>query len=98
MVPDTWSDSATLAEITSVKDRMRDVWVPLLSSMTGESDPGAYSNEADVREPDFKTTFFGTNYSRLKKIKDAYDPAGLFIVGAGVGSDEWDENGICRLK
>ena len=65
--------------------------------MTGEKNSGSYSNEADVREPDFQQTFFGPNYSRLKAIKQKYDPNGMFIVGAGVGSEDWDAEGICHV-
>lgn len=66
--------------------------------MTGESDSGAYSNEADVREPDFQQTLFGTNYPRLLHVKKLYDPDDLFIVSAGVGSERWDAAGICRIS
>lgn len=64
--------------------------------LIGDEDSGAYSNEADVREPNFQRTFFGDNYGRLRGVKRRYDPDGMFIVGAGVGSEEWDEYGICR--
>ena len=65
--------------------------------MTGESDSGTYMNEADVREPDFVTTFFGEkNYQRLSQVKSSYDPTDMFIVGAGVGSERWDTDGLCR--
>lgn len=70
--------------------------MPKLAALTGEPDSGAYSNEADVREPNFQTTFFGRNYRELRRVKQRYDPGGLFIVGAGVGSEDWDEYGICR--
>lgn len=73
-------------------------WVPILIRMTGESDSGAYSNEADVREPDFQRTFFGANYPRLLHVKKLYDPDDLFIVAAGVGSERWDAAGICRIQ
>lgn len=73
-------------------------WVLILIRMTGESDRGAYSNEADVREPDFQRTFFGTNYPRLLQVKELYDPNDLFIVTAGVGSERWDAAGICRIS
>ena len=76
---------------------MTDVMVPILANMTGETDSGAYSNEADPNEPNFQTTFFGPNYARLSVIKKKYDPAGLFIVRAGVGSEEWDIAGMCRV-
>jgi hypothetical protein len=56
---------------------------------------GAYSNEADVTEPNFQTTFFGPNYAKLSAIKAKYDPKDLFIVRAGVGSERWDEWGLC---
>lgn len=64
--------------------------------MTNETDSASYSNEADVREPNFQVTFFGVNYARLKQIKSVYDPQSLFIVPAGVGSEDWDVFGTCR--
>jgi len=70
--------------------------VPILAALAGPGG-GSYSNEADVREPDFQTTFFGNNYPRLSEIKEQYDPEDLFIVGAGVGSERWDPAGICRV-
>lgn len=73
-------------------------WVPILIRMIGESDSGAYSNEADVWEPDFQQAFFGTNYPRLLQVKKLYDPNDLFIVSAGVGSERWDAAGICRIS
>ena len=71
--------------------------VPILAELTGQEASGAYSNEADANEPDFQRTFFGDNYEKLKEIKKAYDPDGLFIVSAGVGSEDWDRSGFCRL-
>jgi len=66
--------------------------VPILAELAGGADSGAYSNEADVNEPDFQKVFFGPNYPRLLSIKKKYDPSGMFIVPAGVGSQEseWD--------
>jgi len=48
-------------------------------------------------EPDFKSTFFGSHYSKLKLIKKIYDPVDLFVVNEGVGSDEWDKSLNCHL-
>ena len=76
---------------------MTDVMVPILANMTGETDSGAYSNEADIRELDFQQTFFGTHNPRLLKVKNAYDPEGWFIMPAGMGSEFWDGAGICQL-
>lgn len=48
---------------------------------------GAYVNETDYFEPDWQRSFWGDNYSRLLEIKHRYDPANLFRVHHGVGSD-----------
>jgi hypothetical protein len=81
-----------------VRTQFRDVQLPILAQIAGSgSDVAAYSNEADVLEADFQTTFFGPNYAKLSAIKRRYDPKDLFIVGAGVGSERWDQWGICRL-
>jgi len=51
---------------------------------------------ASLYEPNPRQVFFGSHYDRLKKIKDKYDPVGMFVVAGGVGSDEWDESLNCR--
>ncbi|KAL0946201.1 hypothetical protein HGRIS_012461 [Hohenbuehelia grisea] len=57
---------------------------------------GAYFNEALPFEPRPQTTFFGSHYKRLKAIKKTYDPASLFLVANGVGSEDWDSSLNCR--
>ena len=91
-----WDDSQSPEEVEAVKQTMTQQIVPAIVNATGESDSGAYSNEADVREPNFQTTFFGPNYARLRGIKDIYDPNSMFVVPAGVGSEDWDEELFCR--
>ncbi|KAF9965083.1 hypothetical protein BGZ70_005430 [Mortierella alpina] len=56
---------------------------------------GAYFNEADPDEPDWQQAFFGSNYPRLKMIKDAVDPMGLFVCHKCVGSEDWTEDLMC---
>ncbi|KAI0333866.1 FAD-binding domain-containing protein [Cubamyces sp. BRFM 1775] len=46
---------------------------------------GAYFNEADVHEPNFETSFWGTNYDRLLQIKQKYDPDHLLDCWQCVG-------------
>jgi len=48
-------------------------------------DGGAYQNEADVFEPDYKQSFYGRNYNRLAKIKKQIDPRNALQVWQGVG-------------
>ena len=69
---------------------------------------GAYINEADVLEPDWQQSFFGTNYKRLLEIKKEVDPWGLFWAPTTVGSEAWHvvtldglptQNGpLCRTR
>ncbi|RAL08528.1 FAD-binding domain-containing protein [Aspergillus homomorphus CBS 101889] len=58
---------------------------------------GAYYNVANIEEPDARVAFWGENYQRLYEVKQRWDPEGLFIVRMGVGSEHWDDEGICRV-
>lgn len=58
---------------------------------------GSYLNEADINEPNWQQSFFGTHYDRLKAIKNKVDPNHLFICHHCVGSEDWDESLNCRL-
>ncbi|WOO40797.1 FAD-binding oxidoreductase [Rubellicoccus peritrichatus] len=57
----------------------------IIRKLTPES--GAYANEADYFESDWKRQFWGVNYSRLLEIKRRYDPDNFFRCHHGVGSD-----------
>ncbi|KAF8577488.1 FAD-binding domain-containing protein [Ramaria rubella] len=96
VVTRTWNDTTTPAEVAVIRSEMTQKHVSVLAAIAGPHG-GSYSNEADVNEPDFQTTFFGPNYPRLSSIKEVYDPQELFIVGAGVGSEKWDADGLCLL-
>ena len=91
-----WGDENNASSVEHMKSKMTLEWVPVLQSIVGEVQTGAYSNEADAREPHFQAVFYGTNYPRLLEVKRKYDPQSLFIVTAGVGSEGWDESGICE--
>ncbi|KAI9364857.1 hypothetical protein DFJ73DRAFT_808347 [Zopfochytrium polystomum] len=71
--------------------------VPILgASVSSAAEPlraltpggGTYLNEVDVNEVDWQGAFFGSNYPRLLKIKNKWDPHGVFTVWKGVG---WEE-------
>ncbi|KAF7349206.1 hypothetical protein MSAN_01710000 [Mycena sanguinolenta] len=96
IVANSWNDSASVAEIDTIRMMFQTMQLPLLEKLSGPN-AGAYSNEADVNEPQFQTTFFGPNYAKLSAIKAKYDPNDLFVVGAGVGSERWDEWGLCQI-
>ncbi|WP_298369356.1 BBE domain-containing protein [uncultured Bradyrhizobium sp.] len=60
-------------------------------------DGGAYLAESSFFEPKWQQAYWGPNYQRLLEIKQKYDPAGLFFVRHGVGSDDWSDDGFARL-
>lgn len=68
---------------------------------------GAYLNEADIEEPNWQQSFFGSNYPRLLEIKTKLDPWGVFWASTTPGSEKWEvrendpvpsQNGpLCRV-
>ena len=58
---------------------------------------GAYVSESDYFQRDWQQAFWGGHYARLARVKQAYDPEGLFFVRHGVGSEGWSEDGFRRL-
>jgi FAD/FMN-containing dehydrogenase len=59
---------------------------------------GAYVSESDYFQKDWQSAFWGGNYARLASIKRRYDPAGLFIVHHGVGSEAWSPDGFRPVR
>ncbi|CCA73609.1 related to FAD binding domain protein-Neosartorya fischeri [Serendipita indica DSM 11827] len=49
---------------------------------------GSYVNEGDINEPKWQETFWGSNYPRLKSIKNRYDPRGIFTCFHCVGYED----------
>jgi FAD/FMN-containing dehydrogenase len=49
--------------------------------------PASYFNETDYFQADWQTAFWGEHYARLLRVKERYDPRGLFFVHHGVGTD-----------
>lgn len=90
-----WAPNATAAEIHAVADKLTNVEIPILKAL--EPSMGSYLNEANPWEADFQKSFWGDNYERLYRIKQHIDPKGLFISRRGVGSEDWDDNGLCHL-
>lgn len=91
-----WAANATVAEQREKERRITEVLVPLFSRL--EKGMGAYLNEADAEEREFQWSFWGGNYKRLRAVKEKWDEEGMFIVRRGVGSEEWDGEGLCRVE
>ena len=92
----SWADDASLEVQQAQTSLLTNQLVPLLRAL--EPDMGAYLNEADADEVDFQQSFWGANYGRLLDLKKKMDPRGLFITRRGVGSEEWDDDGLCRAS
>ncbi|ALK98681.1 FAD-linked oxidase [Massilia sp. WF1] len=59
-------------------------------------DAGAYVSESDFFQQRWQDAYWGPNYPKLLKIKQRYDPDGLFTVRHGVGSEDWSVDGFAR--
>jgi FAD/FMN-containing dehydrogenase len=49
--------------------------------------PASYLSETDYFQDDWQASFWGDHYARLTRVKDRYDPGGLFSVHHGVGTE-----------
>ncbi|TPG43625.1 FAD-binding oxidoreductase [Sphingomonas koreensis] len=59
---------------------------------------GSYLSECDYFLPDWQRASWGDHAPRLARIKQHYDPEGLFYVHHGVGSEHWIANGFVRAQ
>lgn len=56
--------------------------------------------KASWNETNWKDTFWGSNYAKLAKIKDKYDPDMVFYVTPGINADLMDADAsgkLCKL-
>ncbi|KAI0911768.1 isoamyl alcohol oxidase [Ustulina deusta] len=93
----TWPNGANLTDMRNLASTMTQTCVPALSRLA--PDAGAYLNEADPNQPDWKQAFYGVNYERLLGVKTKYDPYHLFYGPTAVGSDYYkidDAGRLCR--
>lgn len=82
-----WNFTAPWSEMIANQDLMTYKIIPELEAVTPGS--GAYMNEADFRQPNFQQVFFGSNYDKLKSIKQKWDKDGFFYATKAVGSEAW---------
>ncbi|BCS19939.1 uncharacterized protein APUU_20371S [Aspergillus puulaauensis] len=86
---DIWPDNADLREIQQIKDGVTFKKLDAMKALTPGM--GAYLNEADGDNPEWKEDWFGSKYDWLESVKDKYDPEGVFWCWRCVGSEGWEE-------
>jgi FAD/FMN-containing dehydrogenase len=97
-----WDWTIPRAEMLDRKTHLAEVIAPALDAVVPEM--GAYLNEADsyVYPPgsiDWQRIFYGSNYPRLRTVKDDWDPHSVFYAHTAVGSEDWviDSDGrLCK--
>ncbi|KAJ3570977.1 hypothetical protein NP233_g4058 [Leucocoprinus birnbaumii] len=99
---DGWEDGATGEVVRAARQRVAE-YVRRLDPISPDST--TYMNEASLYEPNFKKSFFGDHYDKLRQIKRKYDPKSFFLVAevvatavfqvlAAVPKGPWDQFNI----
>ncbi|KAI1457894.1 FAD-binding domain-containing protein [Annulohypoxylon moriforme] len=86
----TWSQEATPAEIAAANKNLVET---MQSWRDASPNAGAYLNEADINEPNWQQSFYGSNYDYLYSLKQKYDPWGVMWAPTAVGSEDWNMTG-----
>lgn len=92
-----WNFTAPWADMVALQAKMTREIMPQIEAVTPGS--GAYMNEADANQPNYREVFFGDNYATLASIKDRWDANHLFYATKSVGSDRWtvaEDGRMCR--
>lgn len=58
---------------------------------------GAYVAESNYFQSDWERAFWGSNAARLRAVKAAVDPQGLFFTHHGPASEKWSADGFSRV-
>jgi len=83
-------------DIVRGRDEARKVRAAMNELLRVAPRAGSYVAESDFFGNDWQRAHWGENYARLRRIKDRYDPQGLFVVHHGVGSEDWSADGFTR--
>ncbi|WP_449428290.1 FAD-dependent oxidoreductase [Rhodanobacter umsongensis] len=84
-------------DLTVAREAARGIGKAMDALLKVAPQAGSYVSESDYFERDWQAAFWGANYPRLAAIKRKYDPASVFFVHHGVGSEAWSADGFTRL-
>ena len=93
-----WAPGTSALAQQTVRNDITDVKVGAMKRLAPST--GAYMNEGDVNDEDFEGDFYGSHWSVLARVKERYDPEGVFYCKTCVGSEGWsvEEGGrLCRV-
>ncbi|KAI1102380.1 FAD-binding domain-containing protein [Jackrogersella minutella] len=82
-----WNASNSEADIKAASDKLTFDWMKRWRDVSPGA--GAYMSEGDYIEPDSSQAFFGNKYPKLYRLKQWYDPFGVFYAHTAVGSEDW---------
>lgn len=89
---------ALQAQLAKVREAL---WAALPNfDAGGKPLSGSYWCETDYADPEWQSSHWGEAYPQLLRVKDKYDPAGLFVCHHCVGSERWTKESSlnCRVK
>lgn len=84
----SWGSDLSLAAVSDLSLNFNE-WLRPLRDTT----EGAYASEADILEPEWQQSFFGSTYDRLYRFKQRIDHTVLFYAHRAVGSENWRVTG-----
>lgn len=91
LAPVEGGENATAAQMQEAARALTEDVLRPWRDVAPESDfGGSYGNEANVVEPRWQSSFYGTQYERLLEVKRQWDPRGVFYAPTAVGSEEWE--------
>ena len=79
---------------------LNEVCISSYRHLYANSDGGVFLKKilkASRYEFNWKKSFFGKHYEKLRDVKRKYDPEEMFLIYKGVASDEWDAELVCRV-
>lgn len=91
-------DEDRVPALLAIVDALRDAAWQTFPNTGADGMPysGSYWNEGDYWDRDFAVSHWGKDiYVTLLRLKDKYDPAGLFYGHHAVGSERWSADGNC---
>ncbi|KAF2187867.1 FAD binding domain-containing protein [Zopfia rhizophila CBS 207.26] len=84
----TWNTTSSQEVATNLSRKLTFEWNPRWIELTPGS--GTYMSESDYIEPNWQQSFYGSNYARLYRLKQEWDPDGVFYAQNAVGMEDWE--------